>query len=95
MPADVPCFCGQPDKALEEVQKGLAQGAVVDHLAAQAAVGAYRELTASRQNWDGGACGVVPHDSDLTGRLNRALRRAAGEDGTLDTLASSTGSPVD
>ena len=36
---------GSQKAALEEVQKGLAQGAVVDHLVAQAAVEANRELT--------------------------------------------------
>ncbi len=43
MPAGrVSGFCGRQKAALEEVQKGLAQGAVVDHLVAQAAVEAHR-----------------------------------------------------
>lgn len=33
---------------------------------------------------------ALPHDSDLTGRLNRALS-ALQEDGTLDTLAEQYG----
>ena len=83
---------GSQKAALEEVQKGLAQGAVVDHLVAQAAVEAHRELTVQTRVELGTEelAVALPHDSDLTGRLNRALS-ALQEDGTLDTLAEQYG----
>ena len=83
---------GSQKAALEEVQKGLAQGAVVDHLVAQAAVEAHRELTVQTRVELGTEelAVALPHDSDLTGRLNRALS-ALQEDGTLETLAEQYG----
>ena len=65
---------------------------MVDHLVAQAAVEAHRGADgadAGRAGDGGAGCGVA-HDSDLTGRLNRALS-ALQEDGTLDTLAEQYG----
>ena len=57
-----------------------------------AAVEAHRELTVQTRVELGTEelAVALPHDSDLTGRLNRALS-ALQEDGTLDTLAEQYG----
>lgn len=83
---------GSQQAALEAVLNGTAQGAVVDLLVAQAAVEVHRELTVQTRVELGTEelAAALPHGSDLTDRLNRALA-ALQKDGTLDTLAEQYG----
>ena len=78
--------------ALEALLQGSAQGAVVDRWVAQAAVEANRELTLQTRVELGTEelAAVLPHGSDLTTQLDRALATLQ-QDGTLDALAAQYG----
>ena len=78
--------------ALEALLQGSAQGAVVDLWVAQAAVETNRELTVQTRVELGTEelAAVLPHGSDLTPQLDRALATLQ-QDGTLDALAAQYG----